>query len=463
MEYTLICRKGRNKASNWVIRISLQNNEVKKLFHKLSQFIITPTESTSEELKIYGFKTIRRKEKTIDDSTLNPLIIIEGEEYKTYQKLCNLISLEPNAEHLSDRDIDNLLSNFVYDILSHSKKFKNPKKLKKKVVDTIEEFLQPFTEWCAIAPIEGMSIPNKSIKIGTSEIRKFNKTDKQTYFGETNRAFSKSFDKKFLDHTCVVVKLQSNNKKSAVDKGRKKISLVLDSIRAGIGTNQFCCLAEPVIVASNELKSQKGMVQIKYPRRLRCQLTKTEVENFSELIQIMGNIIDNEKPLKIQKRILRSLQTLSRSVKDNEPEDKISKLFTSLETVLIPERKKLKGETLACRIALLQARLNGKFTHPDRTLYLYEKRSEIVHGSDYNRPPPTNQDVSSLEHLARLVLPMVCKAVSTERFSSIKQFLCWLENNDDLKRDLYVWIQNNCKKVCISPSESENPSESLCE
>ena len=447
-------QRRKTKQIIWVIKISLQNNDVKNLFHKLSQFIIKPTERTSEELEIYEFKTIRRKEEgTTDDSALNPLIIIEGEEYKTYHKLYKLISREPNAEHLSDRDIDNLLSNFVSDILSNSTKFKDPKKLKKKVTDTIEEFLQPFTEWYAIAPIEGMSIPNKLIKIGTSEIRKFNKKDKQVYFGETNQYFSKLFDEKFLGNTCVVVTLQSNNKKSAVEKGRKKIGLVIDSIRAGIGTNQFCYLTEPIIVASSEFKSQEGMVKIKYARRPRCQLTKTEIENFSELTQVVGNIIDNENPSKIQRRILRSLQKLSKSVQDNEPENKISKLFTSLETVLIPESEGKKGEKLAYRIALLQNRLYEKFTHPDRTLQLYKKRSEIVHGSDYDQPLPTQQDVLSLEYLARLVLPMICKTVSTEGFSTITQLLHWLEKNDDTKKDLDAWIQNNCRAMCIGANK----------
>ena len=428
-----------------VIRISLQNKEVQKLFHKLSRFLIKPTKRTSEELEKYGFKTIQRKgEKKIDDSSMNPLIIIEGEEYKTYRELSSLISQEPNAEHLSDRDIDNLLSNFVSDILSNSKTLKDPKKLNEKVIDTIEEFLQPFTAWYAIAPIEGMSIPNKSIKIGTSEIRKFNKTDKQTYFGETNPHFSSLFDKKFLGNACVVVKVQSNNRKSAVEKGRKKINLVIDSIRAGIGTSRFCYLAEPLIVASSELKSQEGMVKTKYDRHLRCQLTEIEIESFSELTQIVGDIIDHENPSKMQKRILRSLQKISGSVKDNEPEDKITKLFTSLETVLIPENEGRKGEKLACRIALLQSRMDGNFTHPDRTLWLYEKRSEIVHGADYDQPPPTKQDVLSLEYLARLVLPMICKAVSTKGFFNMDQFLKWLEKNDDSKKGLDAWIRRNC-------------------
>ena len=83
---------------------------------------------------------------------------------------------------------------------------------------------------------------------------------------------------------------------------------------------------------------------------------------------------------KSKKRILRSLQKISGSVKDSELEDKISKLFTSLETVLIPESDGRKGEKLAYRIALLQNRVDGKFTHPDRTLWLYEKRVRLFMG-----------------------------------------------------------------------------------
>ncbi len=218
----------------------LQNQDIPKKFFALSNFLINPTPKTAEELGNYGFKTIAVKEKDqIYEPTKNPLIIIEGEEYKTYHELEYLISKEPNAEHLSKREIDDILSNFVSDILKDTENFKDQGNLSKKIDETISEILQPFSDWSVISPISGLTLPTDSFSIGTSIIKKFEESDKQQYFAETNEPFDKLFTEKFVEETCVVVTVKSNNKNSAIEKGRKKIQLVLNSIRTGMGSRFF--------------------------------------------------------------------------------------------------------------------------------------------------------------------------------------------------------------------------------
>ncbi len=191
------------------------------------------------------------------------------------------------------------------------------------------------------------------------------------------------------------------------------------------------------------------MLNAQYEKDPYCKLHESDLELLSPLTDCVSKYIDEEKPSKLQQRILRSLQWIGSSIQDDIPEDKISKLCTALETLLIPENEGRKGEKLAYRIALLQSRINSRFSWPERAFLLYEKRSEIVHGSDYDKEPPNKQDVKSLEFLTRQVFELVCKLTNTEGFTKITQLISWLEADDDNKQGLDKWIKENCSEEFV--------------
>jgi len=72
---------------------------------------------------------------------------------------------------------------------------------------------------------------------------------------------------------------------------------------------------------------------------------------------------------------------IGRSIEEEDPDIKIINLSTALETILTDKSDKKKGETLAYRMLLLNAHVKRPFINPAKVLWIYELRSDIIHGS----------------------------------------------------------------------------------
>ena len=422
--------------------IKLKNNEIKKLFKKLGHQILNPTKRTADELRKYGLKMLRVRSK-ISEKTPNPLIIIEGEEYQTYAHLVNLITQEPLSEHLERKQIDEVLAEFTNKVFENPEKFKKMDILNKEIDDVIQSLLQPFEEWYAIAPIDGLKMNFKKISINNHFIKKFQKSEKPQYFKNTNEVFDKYLSEEIIERYCIFATVKSNNKNSALEKGEEKIKQILNSIMIFHGSNTFCKIVDPTTIIVIKKKTKTGSITHRFNRSIKCEMIKSDSRPLRQFMSIFSPMLNIGTPNKFEDKILKGLNWIGLAIRDDRPEDKISKFFTGLEALLVHERGGEKGELLAFRIALLQNKTNRQFTFPDRTLSLYEKRSEIVHGGQYNKDPPNKQDVSSLARLATFVITNICKIQSKEKFCSPKEFVRWLEKDNSEKQQMIKWIEKN--------------------
>jgi hypothetical protein len=81
-------------------------------------------------------------------------------------------------------------------------------------------------------------------------------------------------------------------------------------------------------------------------------------------------------------RIRRALEWIGGSVTRERLDDKIIDICTALETLLATKQDGRKGEAIALRMMLLYSHLKKPFFDPVKLLDIYEKRSDIVHGSE---------------------------------------------------------------------------------
>ena len=422
--------------------IRLKNNEIKILFKKLGRQILNPAKRTTDELRKYELTMLPVRSK-VSEKTRNPLIIIEGEEYQIYTRLVNLIIQEPLSEHLERKQIDEILGEFTNKVFENSEKFKKMDILNKEIDDTIQSLLQPFEEWHAIAPIDGLKMNFKKIQIKNHFIKKFQRSEKSQYFENTNKMFKKYIAEELIGRYCIFVTVKSNNKDSALEKGEEKIKQILNSIMIFHGSNTFCKIIDPTTIIVIKKKIKSGSVTQRFNKSIKCEIIKSDSRPLRQFMSLFSPMLNIETPNTFEDKILKGLNWIGLAIRDDRPEDKISKFFTGLEALLVHEKEGKKGELLAFRIALLQNKTNRQFTFPDRTLYLYEKRSEIVHGGQYNKDPPNKQDVSSLAYLATSVIINICKIQSKKKFCSPKKFVRWLEKENGEKQKMIKWIEKN--------------------
>ena len=431
----------------------LQNQQIKDEFKKLGYQILNLSKKTTDEIKNYKYiSRININKKS--DKTPNPPIIIEGEEYQTYVNLSCLISDEPLAEHLDKKQINEILTEFINNILENQKKFRKKGLLNKEIESVIQKFLLPFKEWHVISPIDGlkMNFDEKSLK--NCFIKKFSEREKSKYFTESNQDFNGYLDKKFFGKYCIIITVKSNNANSALKKGEEKIRIILNSIMISLGSNSFCKINDPTAIVVTEKEIKKGLLRNRYDKPIRCVIQKSE--SLKQSLSILNPILDLENPNEFEERIMRAIKWFGTAITEDASEDKILKNCIGLETLLIPGNEKNKGTILAFRIALLLIRVDKKSTNPEKILELYRKRNKIVHGNNYKNKPTNKRDVLRLEHLAnkrdvlRLehlankVITIISKIQSKEDFKSPNEFLKWLEKNDDVKKEMIEWIMCNC-------------------
>ena len=413
----------------------LQNQQIKDGLKKLGSQILNPSVETMDEIKNYEYVPMANK-------TPNPLIIIEGEEYQTYVNLSCLISDEPLAEHLDKKQIDEILAEFVNNILENPKKFRKKELFDKEIESVIQKFLLPFKEWYVISPIDGLKINFDKISFKNWFIKKFLKREKLKYFTKPNRVFEKHLDEEFVDKYCIIVTVKSNNVKNALKKGEEKIRIILNSIMILHGSNSFCKINDPMTIVATEKETKTGSLKKKYGKPIKCEIQKSE--SLEQFLSILNPILGLENPNEFEERIMYAINLFGIAIREGTSEDKILKKIIGLESLLIPKVGGKKGVELAFRIALLQVRHNKTFTNPERTSELYKKRNKIVHGNKDKNNLVNKQDVLSLERLASTVIITISDVQSKNNFQNPDEFTKWLKKDDDVKKEMIEWIMNNC-------------------
>jgi hypothetical protein len=88
-------------------------------------------------------------------------------------------------------------------------------------------------------------------------------------------------------------------------------------------------------------------------------------------------VLDGNLPEDINTRVTRAIEWISHAITSNSLDYKLVDLCTALEILLLPDHKSgTKGELIALRQVLIG---RGESYAPGFVLYLYEKRSKIIH------------------------------------------------------------------------------------
>jgi len=125
------------------------------------------------------------------------------------------------------------------------------------------------------------------------------------------------------------------------------------------------------------------------------------------------------------------------ATQEKDLEDKIIKYFTALECLLVPEHEGLKGDVLAERISILwtsseesRRRVSQIIYDPDEDSGLYKKRSNVIHGSEYE---VSEKDVSVLDYITRNIIAIISEEVSKRGFTRINQLIEWIDNQKAIR------------------------------
>ncbi len=141
----------------------------------------------------------------------------------------------------------------------------------------------------------------------------------------------------------------------------------------------------------------------------------------------------------VERQALRALKWMERARHSGDPLVALLFLFFAHEAILGDKGEGLKAHGLAFRQTMLGHIVDGHFTHPTRTWWLYDEvRSEAVHGGDVEA---TWDMVSHFESDVRETLNRYLLVAAREGLSRRGRLLKYLNDHPD-KVQLIAWLRN---------------------
>jgi hypothetical protein len=256
-------------------------------------------------------------------------------------------------------------------------------RLNEKINEFLSSILRPLEEYEVLISILQLDANDLEIKIGDVTIKKFDELALQDW-GIPSDVFRETANK-----TLAIIPEKGNNPKLICDRARRKADFIIRILQVSLSTD-FYIHDKNLLFKQDEYmfyrkKDTPSSVRRQWQSRYKFPPLVIDEKLEKSMNEFLGNISDileEEKYLpELRKRFERALMWIGRSIEEEDPDIKIINLSTALETILTDKSDRMKGETLAYRILLLNAHVKKPFIDPAKVLWIYELRSEIIHGS----------------------------------------------------------------------------------
>ena len=268
------------------------------------------------------------------------------------------------------------------EVVLNKAEFHSAVKLQEKIDDFSTEVKRPLIAFDVIYEIRNFSVSAQHFTIGNVEV--FNLTDEylQSLDLMQTEVFS-NWEGKFV----AKVEVNASDTGGANDLGKTVVSTALNVLRLGVRKEFISRSSDSLFLW--ELGNSIVIPKVKPKERILFSVfDNSELYPFmADLGNTIGTlledksiwrfILDAKLPEDINRRIIRAIEWISHSITSKSLDYKLVDLCTALEIMLLPNHKRrLKGELIALRQVLIG---QGSSYSPAGILYLYEKRSNIIH------------------------------------------------------------------------------------
>ena len=294
--------------------------------------------------------------------------------------------LVPN--YISVEDLYRNLWNLFKEVLLNKSFYQIRPNLDDKINDFCKEVKKPLRTFTIIYEIENFHIEGKHFNVGDVEVFQLTSDYLQRFvFNEDASSMQTSMVNEWADKSVAKVEVNASEIDRAYESGIIKVNSVLNVIRLAAARERISRLDDEMFL----WKLGKSITIPKVKPQERTLLSETYHRHFHPLIVDMGSsieealktegswqyILDGKLPEDTNRRIIRAIGWISHGVTANSLDYKLVDLCTALEILLLPNHKEgTKGELIALRQVLLG---RGVSYVPTAILYLYEKRSNIIH------------------------------------------------------------------------------------
>jgi hypothetical protein len=419
----------------------------KDVLNRLSLKIIQePQEESSANLWVTGGFMQRAFPDRFRDAAGGEALSLAGDEVRLYREALGRLGAESELEHISERDVDDELWDFVCGLFVDRTKYKGDPARAKAVRELVERLRRPWRDYDVMAVIENVRLTVRELDAAGVKIRYLSPHGAL----EWGLGRSKQLDpyaREFVNKVVAIAQERAGSPQRAAERAANKIDDALHALRTAVlGSSRWRVLDEHLLFKRGQVlcvrEVANGEVKTIQWRRafepVGFEFRRHTAEPVRRYLESINAIIDGDFPEPIQRQLRRALHWIGSSITRESHDDKVVELCTALETLLTTREEQKKGEALALRSMLLPSALGEGFFQPFEIYDLYKLRSEVIHGSKLR--VCGQRDYSSLLWRSTVIVSHFADFVIRDRsITSAARLIAAIERPELLSQAI-VWL-----------------------
>jgi hypothetical protein len=305
---------------------------------------------------------------------------------------------ELELEYLSDDELDDRLGHLTSEMYLGSSSLKDNRQLNILLESFENRILKPLQEYEVIIPISDLKLESSPIEIGGVRLYNMTAEDAADMGIEKGGPFYQPFFEALVGHAVASVISRGNDREKVVERARGKLRTALNLVRLAlvdhttkiilwkIHDSQLMFRDGEYYVIRKKLKDSPSDTHMGWKMgsyRTHILTVGEKIYKQAEELNKFTQGLFVSQPIQgdIREHFVRAIEWIGSSLRRETNDDKIVDLCVALETLLAKQNDGMKGELIALRSMLLCLHLKKSWYDPGFVLYLYKKRSDIVHGS----------------------------------------------------------------------------------
>jgi hypothetical protein len=398
------------------------------------------------------------------------ILIKSKEDYSHYRHCLGLLRGEDSLNYISSSELDKELWHFYCELYCDPTSFVNDSSIKAALNSLLDRLNKPLIEYEVLISLEKhLRLNGRSIELAGVKFVEMNDAEILAWgISKDSTLFHQKFYEIVAGHAVALILEQCHGTDKAVENAKIKLNTALNVLRVTLlldhdprivdwrihdnqmlfGADEQYAVREKGDSSSASIGFQSGF------RSWEFIVDDVYSRQITESKQIVDSLfIPINAQNKIYERMRRALEWIGGSVIRERLDDKIVDICTALETLLATKQDRRKGEAIALRMMLLYSRLNKSFFDPMKLLEIYEKRSDIVHGSE--RDICLDSDYKVSQWMALDVLTNVLAYINKYEITQHSDFFKDLESDFVLiEKSVDLWKSHpNYKGIVETASE----------
>lgn len=366
---------------------------------------------------------------------------LRGDYFLGYRYVLDKLRGELVLEYLEDRELKDLFWRFVCEIIADYTTYRHAEKLKAKIEEFLSDIVKPIISYEVLVPILNMDAKNSEIAVGKIIIKKF---DEGALLEWGAKKESPIF-KELVNKTIAIIPEKGNNPKLVFGRAKRKANFIIRLLQTSLAENRFIwdeqLLFRPGTAIMYKDVENPSHIGSSWKRGYEPILTKVDERlerNINDFLGKMPEIIQEKLPTGLLNHFRIAITWIGRAIDEDDPDIKIVYLSTALEAILTTLSDRMKGETLAYRMLLLNSYVDEPFIHPANVLWIYELRSKLIHGSELT--VASKSEYYTMKHVAFDTLLHSLKVIRQKGLNNLAEFLEFLETRGESQKIL-DWLK----------------------